>query len=49
MGGAQGQASDIEIAANEIKKSKKNFTKSWPYIQVRMWKKSKKMQTEISG
>lgn len=34
MGGAQGQASDIEITAREIQKLKKNFTPSSPTTQA---------------
>lgn len=34
MGGAQGQASDIEITAREIQKLKKNFILSLPIILI---------------
>ena len=39
LGGAQGQASDIEITAREILKLKDGFTKQYQDIQVKPLKK----------
>jgi ATP-dependent protease ClpP protease subunit len=49
MGGAQGQASDIEITAREIMKLKRNFMRSLLTIQGNSLKESKKIQTAITG
>ncbi len=49
MGGAQGQASDIEITVREIKNLKKNFMKLLQIIQGKSMKKLKKILTEIIG
>lgn len=49
LGGTQGQASDIEIAAREIIKVKKNYTPLFPTILVSLLKRLKKTATVITG
>ena len=49
MGGAQGQASDIEITAREIKSSRTSSIISSPSIPVSRLKKSRKIPTATTG
>ena len=49
MGGAQGQASDIEITARRFRNSKKNCIQSSPIIPIRTLKKYGPTQIETIG
>ena len=49
MGGAQGQASDIEITAREIQKLKKNCIQSLPITLIRILIRFGQILTVIIG
>ena len=49
MGGAQGQASDIEITAREIQKLRKNFIPLLPIIRVLLLTRYGPIRTVITG
>jgi ATP-dependent Clp protease protease subunit len=42
LGGAQGQATDIEIQAREILKTREQLNRSWPSAPASRWRRSQR-------